>query len=70
MIPIERMIILLFENYPKLGKGGMFTFEKGLTHFIRVLAQNANVFSSCLSQIGTSPCLSLLGIVICDTVIN
>lgn len=52
LIPIERMIILLFENYPKLGKRGMFLYEKGLARFIRVLAQNANVFKVCLSQIG------------------
>ena len=50
--PIERMIVLLFDNYPKLGKGGMFMYEKGLAQFIRVLALKINVFKSFLSQIG------------------
>lgn len=52
LVPIERMIIILFDSYPRLGKGGMFMYEKGLTHFIRVLAQNSGVFKGCLSQIG------------------
>ena len=52
LIPIERMIVLLFDNYPKLGKGGMLMYEKGLAQFIRVLALKINVFKSFLSQIG------------------
>ena len=45
-------MVILFENYPKLGKGGMFVFEKSLTHFIRALSSNIFIFKVCLSEIG------------------
>ncbi|XP_065059919.1 DNA-dependent protein kinase catalytic subunit-like isoform X2 [Rhopilema esculentum] len=51
LVPMERMVVILFENYPKLGKGGMFVFEKSLTHFIRALSNNTSIFKVCLSEI-------------------
>eukprot|EP00794_Sanderia_malayensis_P010266 gene10266-11321_t len=51
LLPIQRIIVILFEHYPKLGKGGMFSYRKSLTYFIRALSNNVAIFKGCLSHI-------------------
>lgn len=49
---MEKMIVTLFDYYPKLGKNSQELYRKGFTMFIEAMSSSPAMLKKCLSHIG------------------
>ena len=51
LLPMEKIIITLFDFYPKLGKNGQELYRKSFTMFIEAISSSPAILKTCLSHI-------------------
>ena len=51
MLPVERLLVLLFERYPKLHKGAQFIFRKSICTLIDALSDKPGLMKSTVNHI-------------------
>lgn len=51
LYPMEKMIVTLFDYYPKLGKNSQELYRKGFTMFIEAMSSSPAMLKKCLSHI-------------------